>query len=442
MYELIRHLALLAVVVHLSAGHAIGQNRMCRILVAYTPAAADWWTAQGTTPLVEIDLMEDEMNFFLAQSQTRVEMEVVCIHRVSYVESGACGTDLRLFRQNASAAAGDGEMNEVHDLRDEYNADMCMLLFQPGGWTGCSGQAAGIYVGADAAFCIQRAVDMHSNSSVHEFGHLFGCRHCRVIHDASCQPTTCDYAANSAFPAAYCHGYHEPADRDDGWRDIMSNPWHWGTGPTDPAHKNGPVLDFFSNPGIQVGGVNVGTATNEDAARVMEERIDGTLNPGPSHGAVENYRTTPANMTLGAQTIGSQQARLAIARTSITIGNGFVVERGGRFEATVDVAALPKGGPRGGDSPKPATPALAVAENRFGVHWVDGQVNVSYDLVAGSTVTLRVYDVAGRLVRRIELGKHEPGRFSRTIDLRNTARFYLVDIEAGEFSMQRRLIHP
>jgi len=64
----------------------------------------------------------------------------------------------------------------------------------------------------------------------------------------------------------------------------------------------------------------------------------------------------------------------------------------------------------------------------------------------GATVTITIYDVAGRLVRILTDGRRSPGYFSETWDLKNNRGLqvapglYFCRMEAGEFKSTRKIV--
>jgi len=77
----------------------------------------------------------------------------------------------------------------------------------------------------------------------------------------------------------------------------------------------------------------------------------------------------------------------------------------------------------------------------------DGTTTISYDVPSLSRVDVRIFDVAGRLVRAVRTGApHAPGRYRLTWDARDQAGhrvpagIYFCRIEAGEFCKSRKMV--
>jgi hypothetical protein len=138
-------------------------------------------------------------------------------------------------------------MDEVHPLRDAYNADVCVLIITSIEYCGL---ASAILASASNAFCAVSwdcATGYYSFS--HEIGHLQGCR-----HNLEADPTL--------TPFQYGHGYLYAAGA---WRTVMSY---------NSTSCNGGYCDriqHFSNPDVVHNSLPTGTAQYEDCARVIDE---------------------------------------------------------------------------------------------------------------------------------------------------------------------------
>ena len=203
-----------------------------RVLVAYTPAVnAAVADIQG---LIDIAIQETNQGF--ANSLVNAKAVLAHTHQVNYVESGSFDTDLANFRNN-----GDGSMDEIHDLRKKYCADVLVLLIND---TAYCGLASAIMADAGTAFVV-----VYHNcatgyySFAHEIGHLAGCR-----HNPQADPTT--------TPFSYGHGYQHGPE----FRTIMA----YADGCTPPC----PRINYWSNPSVSYNGIPTGTAVTNDNHRV------------------------------------------------------------------------------------------------------------------------------------------------------------------------------
>ncbi|WP_199608759.1 pre-peptidase C-terminal domain-containing protein [Flocculibacter collagenilyticus] len=207
-------------------------NPVINVLVAYTSSAAS--QSGGINAL--IDLAITETNNGYSTSGVNASVALVHSYQVNYSEASNSATDLSRL-----AGTSDGYMDEVHSLRDQYGADMVVLVNDVNGYCG---QADAIYANASSAFAI---VDYDCATGYysfgHELGHLQGAR-----HDPANDPTS--------SPFAYGHGYQDPNQQ---WRTVMA--YNCSSGCTRQL--------FWSNPNRTHQGRATGTASSSDNTRVL-----------------------------------------------------------------------------------------------------------------------------------------------------------------------------
>jgi peptidyl-Asp metalloendopeptidase len=141
--------------------------------------------------------------------------------------------DLTRFARN-----GDGYMDEVHALRDEYEADICVLIAERREAT----INAAIMAEPKTAFAVVYYAHLGAPNYAlaHEIGHLQGARHS---------------VESGVFEEPFPYGH---ALRTPQWRTIMS------TG-------SEPVIPHFANPDVFFGGIPTGSASRANVARVLNE---------------------------------------------------------------------------------------------------------------------------------------------------------------------------
>ena len=203
-----------------------------RALVAYTPKVDEL----EADIAVLIDAAVEVTNTSYRNSGVNLRMELAHTVRVAYVESATHDTDLGRFKGKA-----DGVMDEVHTLRNDYAADVCVLLINNPSFCGL---AAGILATEDTAFAVvHHACAVKNLSFAHEVGHLQGAR-----HNPEVDGTT------SPFP--FGHGYLNPGG---GWRTIMAY----------PSTANPTRTPFWSSPRVMYPGTMtpMGTVGLHDNAR-------------------------------------------------------------------------------------------------------------------------------------------------------------------------------
>jgi len=168
-------------------------NYQCklRILVLYTTAAKN--AKSGIVNHIQLAI--DEMNQSFVNSGVNFQVELVHIEETSYQESSSPTLDLNRFTLN-----NDGQMDNIHNLKEKFSADVCVLI---GAIDSVCGKAAAIKSCEERSFCV-----VHWNCATgnftfaHEIGHLIGAR-----HDPNADPNN--------NPYQYGHGFIAP---NNGWR--------------------------------------------------------------------------------------------------------------------------------------------------------------------------------------------------------------------------------
>ncbi|WP_305885107.1 pre-peptidase C-terminal domain-containing protein [Pleionea sp. CnH1-48] len=201
------------------------------ILVGYTAAAKN--AVSDIQGLIELAVAETNTGY--SNSGVDATMTLVHTYQVNYTESNF-STDLSYFRNN-----NDGVMDEVHGKRDQYGADVAMIMTNV---TDYCGLASGIGSTSSTAFAaVYHGCATGYYSFGHEVGHLQSAR-----HDPNADPTSTPYA--------FGHGYQYAAGN---WRTIMA--YNCSGGCTR--------INWWSNPNKTRNGVAMGTSSTNDNARVL-----------------------------------------------------------------------------------------------------------------------------------------------------------------------------
>jgi hypothetical protein len=204
-----------------------------------------------------------DTNTAYANSGVIQRLRLVHVEEITYNESGDLGTDL-----DRLTATGDGVMDTVHALRDQYKADVVQLVVDTNASSGGCGIAwlmPDTSVGdpasfQDSAFSVTERICIPGNYTFgHEIGHNLGLNHARQ-----------DPTGTGAFP--YAFGYKDPGQA---FRDIMAY---------DCAASCPRILNF-SNPAVQHGGLPTGIDPNQPNG------ADNAL-------ALDNTRATTSNFRL------------------------------------------------------------------------------------------------------------------------------------------------
>ncbi|MGE5620970.1 MAG: right-handed parallel beta-helix repeat-containing protein [archaeon] len=139
------------------------------IFVAYTQAAAYAYSSDGNiSPLISAAMGNAKATFI--NSNINITFNLVGTTQYNYSESGVMETELEYF-----AGIGDGIMDDIHSLRTQYGADVCVLITATGQYAGL---AANIPANYSTGFCVVKYdYAANQNSFTHEIGHLMGSRH-------------------------------------------------------------------------------------------------------------------------------------------------------------------------------------------------------------------------------------------------------------------------
>jgi len=171
------------------------------VLVAYTPAIQALYGTQGAEALILQAVAETNQAYSNSGMTTRLNL--LFSYQTDYYESGAMSTDLSRLR-----ATNDGFMDELHQLRDFFGADLVSLIENYSGSCGIAYRMATLSASfASSAFSVvHHGCATGYYSFAHEIGHNQGAHH-------NAENAT----ATAIYPYAY--GYQAP---NSSFRTIMS----------------------------------------------------------------------------------------------------------------------------------------------------------------------------------------------------------------------------
>ncbi len=219
------------------------------LMIVYTDAAESWSNTSGQG---DIDgVMAQAMNLSqqaLDNSETNIELRLVHTHKTTYDETndGAENSEERLKRltQNDDdpvfeGTEYNGHMEEVHDLRDEYGADI-VAMFARIDDTGGIGWRLGS-TGGDSNFGFNlNRVQQTANgyTLIHEIGHNMGNVHARTQQESG--------ASEAGGLFHYSAGYQ---DEDAGFHTVMAyNTTQSGTTLDEAPYFSSPDLEYEGRP--------------------------------------------------------------------------------------------------------------------------------------------------------------------------------------------------
>lgn len=200
-------------------------NTIVDLLVVYTSTARSKQGGQAAMKAL-IALGVDLANQAYSNSRIAMQLRLVRSAEVAYTESGNISTDLSRLRKTT-----DGFMDTVHQLRNQYKADMVAMIVDNGG--GYCGIAYVMANGARAsfapyAFSVTDRECVANNTLTHELGHNMGDAHDRAS------------GGDGVYP--YSYGYRDPIGK---FRTIMAYAC---------PNVSCPRVKYFSNPKILING--------------------------------------------------------------------------------------------------------------------------------------------------------------------------------------------
>lgn len=205
------------------------------LMVVYTPAARSRYGDSGIK--AKIVNAVKQLNDANARSQIVSRYRLVNMEVITYTESGSKDTDWdRLVGKT------DGFMDNVHAIRDNYQADIVTLITDTLDVCGVAAQMTPEFRSnwfEVAAFNVVKGSCLSNHTLSHEIGHLEGCNHDRAnAYDSS----------GNFISGAYIYSYGH-RDLKAGFRTIMSY-----SCPDDTC----PTIPYFSNPNVNYDGVPTG----------------------------------------------------------------------------------------------------------------------------------------------------------------------------------------
>lgn len=217
------------------------------VLIVYTPAARNaMGGTNGITSLANSAVAAANTAYNNSNIPTRLNL--VHITEVEYTEAGF-GTDLSRLR-----STGDGNIDEVHALRNQYDADFVAMLSAGTGSCGIAYLMTNNSPGfQSSAFSVTRYSCAVGNLTfAHELGHNMGCAHDR------------DNASGGLN--SYSFGHRWFSNNGQRYRSVMS-------------YSPGSRIAHFSNPNIDFLGTPTGIAADQPNSAFNAQTI---INSAPT----------------------------------------------------------------------------------------------------------------------------------------------------------------
>jgi peptidyl-Asp metalloendopeptidase len=224
------------------------------VMVVYTAGARQ--AAGGTAGIQsEIQLAIAELNQSFNSSGVQMQARLAHSAEISYGnEQADLSTSLARLR-----TPGDGYLDDVHAMRDQYGADVVALLVNgPGSSGGTVGtgyimQTVGSYFSA-YAFSVTEVnfATGPAYALLHEIGHNLGCAHDR---------------ANASSAGAYSYSYGYQRATTPRFRTIMSY---------NCSGVNCPTINNWSNPDASYNGYATGVSSSASSSADNRQTLNNT----------------------------------------------------------------------------------------------------------------------------------------------------------------------
>ncbi len=288
-----------------------------RALVVYTSGAASYGNIDGN-----ISLALSETNFGYNNSNI-YNLDIVLAHKqqVSFNESSSIIFDLQQLIDDTS----------IQNLRDQYDADVVVLLTEAGAYLGGDlGRAGTLHLENDKAYAI---VDVSSVAGpdyvfAHEVGHLQAAQH---------HPDD----ISSSVPPVYNYGYGHRYEYNCGFLNlskcrrstIMAYPYS-SSGTTYSTRK------YFSNPNLSDNGEPMGISNTRENYRALKNTAATVSDFRDPYelGAIINTTVVSSNSFIYSGTpcggSGSYSYEWRTSRDPISEGYGGIVSTSQNYSAT------------------------------------------------------------------------------------------------------------
>jgi len=268
------------------------------VMVVYTPAARAWADSHGGGINNVIAQAMGKAELVLDNSETGVSMRLVHSAQVDYDE----GDDDSVTHIIRLTDPDDGYMDEVHDWRDQYGADLVALFADVHDVGGVAWLLDNQNGRPDRAFSLTRVQQASwTYTHIHEMGHNMGCHHHKE-QTFQPGPTVWSNWAENTWSA--------------GWRWTGQDTGHYCSVMT---YESGAYFDdgvdhvrvpYFSNPQVYYQGEPTGHPADGDNAQTIREMkhviaayresaelVSVSFEWGTEEGGPYPYETTPQPMT-------------------------------------------------------------------------------------------------------------------------------------------------
>jgi hypothetical protein len=260
------------------------------VMVVYTQDVAN----ASPSIALDIQLAIDQTNQSYANSNINQRVRLVHTEQVIYSETSDFPTALERLQDPS-----DGYMDEVHSLRNTYDADLSMLIvenltdnFCGLGYTMNASWLSSAF--EEFAFSVVRLDCLTLYAPAHEMGHNMGALHDRYVSEED------DIGAYD-----YSHGYVYKPDR---WRTIMA----YNAECQDSGYYC-PRTPYWSNPYVNYNGIPTGISEYEIDSADNAETLNNTAY------IVANFRESALSTTTTITTTTSPNSTTTSPSTTTSL---------------------------------------------------------------------------------------------------------------------------
>ncbi len=283
------------------------------LLVVYSPASRARY-GQATLESMILSAVT-AANQAYQNSQINLSLNLVRVEEVAYTETGDMGVALTRLQ-----TGNDGYIDAVHQLRDQYGADLVAMIDEDANYCGIayvmSPESSGF---AGWAFSVIYSSCLSSQTLAHEIGHNQGDAHDRANSSVA-----------GAFP--YSYGHRRCVNDATGFRTIMS----YSNGCT-----GGTRINNFSNPNVLFAGYATGISYELDPANSADNArsMNNTADTVAAFRAAAPTAPPAAPASLGASPASSSQVNLSWSDNA-SDETGFRIERSADGVAFSEIATV------------------------------------------------------------------------------------------------------
>ncbi len=254
------------------AQHKLGPDdtAIIDVMIVYTPAARNWANNQGGGIANVVAQSMANAQLVLDNSETLMTVTLAHSSLVDYEESGSSGVDLRRLTSSPDNPWNDwngytiaGYMDEVHEWRDQYGADLTALFslaYDTGGIAWLLNNRLGMPQMGFSMTRVQQAATGYTH--IHEMGHNMGLHHHK---EQNFQPGPTNW---SNWPDnIWSAGWRWKGENNGYYCSVMT----YSSGQYYEDGIDHISVPYFSNPLVIHQGVPAGDPTDGDNVRTLRE---------------------------------------------------------------------------------------------------------------------------------------------------------------------------